>query len=54
MEKEEGLINTVCIVYVCCSTDACTICIKKNTEIKNLVESYIEYYFLQNQLQRVQ
>ena len=38
MEKEHGLINTLCSVYICCPTDACAKCMK-NTKIKDLVES---------------
>jgi len=35
--KEDGLIKTVCSVYVCCSNDTCSICME-NTKIKNLAE----------------
>jgi len=44
MDKEDGLINTVCSIYVCYYNDACSICMK-NTKFKNLVESCTKILF---------
>ena len=44
MEKEDGLIKTVRSVCVCCSNDACSICME-NIKIKNLVESCTKILF---------